>query len=67
MQPFITHNTNSEDGKSIQSYALPDTGKVVIDFNGWIGDSDYQEWSIEDARAIATLLALAIADAELES
>ena len=64
---MITHNTQigERDYRShIQSYVKD--GLVVIDFNGR-DMSPYQEWTIEDARAIATLLALAIADAELES
>jgi len=63
MAPYVTHNTQI-NYTPVQSYVKE--GKVIIDFNGMVMTS-YQVWTIEDARAIATLLTLAIADAELGS
>ena len=63
---LITHHTNLAGGRSIQSYVTMSDSYVALDFNG-MEVQDYQEWTIEDARAIARLLMLAVADAEAEA
>lgn len=62
MMQNITHNVNL-DGHTIQSYSLA-SGTVVIDYNGQ-DFGTHQRWSIDEARSIARLLTLAVADAEL--